>query len=217
MDPTLQTIAVLLMASLPIYVYAYPDGKVTSSCVTMTPVHGVQAQTSSPPYTLTLDKYTYSAGEKIQVTLSSSATQFKGFLIQARSESSTTPVGSFVTTNSNTQTLTCTSAASSVSHTSSTAKPNIAVTWVAPASSTADIQIRAAVVQTEYVFWTNVLSAKITYVAFNNTSSTTVENSSTAKTPAASKPSVSNNGVQRTWTLGGLLLSCGAVIASLLA
>ncbi|KAG8555933.1 hypothetical protein GDO81_017865 [Engystomops pustulosus] len=110
----LQNIAVFFLASFPMYLYAYPNGQVTDSCVTMTPSHGVPAQTSSPPYILSLDKNTYSAGDKIKVTLGSSSgvTQFKGFLIQARSGSATVPVGSFVTSNSNSQTLTCTSAAS---------------------------------------------------------------------------------------------------------
>ncbi|KAG8555931.1 hypothetical protein GDO81_017865 [Engystomops pustulosus] len=230
----LQNIAVFFLASFPMYLYAYPNGQVTDSCVTMTPSHGVPAQTSSPPYILSLDKNTYSAGDKIKVTLGSSSgvTQFKGFLIQARSGSATVPVGSFVTSNSNSQTLTCTSAASSVSHTSSTGKTSIDVTWVAPMTNVTDIQIRATVVQTGSVFWTNVASAKIAYVPIStpsttvgntSTTSTTVGNTSTTSTTVKNDISTSTlriattSGVQRTWALGGLLLSCGIMIASFLA
>ncbi|XP_077134759.1 putative ferric-chelate reductase 1 isoform X2 [Ranitomeya variabilis] len=141
MDPLLQNI-VLLMASFPIYTYAYPNGQVTAACDSMTPSHGASSQTSSPPYTLSLDKYTYSPGDKIKVTLSGSASQFRGFMIQAHSGSSTAPLGSFVTSNADTQVLTCTSAASAVSQTSSSGKSSIDVTWVAPASVTSDIQIK---------------------------------------------------------------------------
>ncbi|XP_069823663.1 defense protein l(2)34Fc-like [Dendropsophus ebraccatus] len=258
MDPLLQNIALLLLASLPVCMYAYSNGQVTDACSSMTPSHGAPAQTSSPPYTLSLDKYTYSAGDKIKVTLSSTSGQFKGFLIQARSGSNATPVGSFQTSNSNTQTLTCTTAASSVSHTSGIGKSSVDVTWVAPTSNIADIQIRATVVQTERVFWTNVISAKIAYASADpattttvgtpsssNTTTSTGSNSttsnsatststtsatststtsatSTSTTSATStstttkKPSGSS-GVQHTWTLEALLLSCAVVMASLLA
>ncbi|XP_073498680.1 putative defense protein 3 isoform X2 [Phyllobates terribilis] len=240
MDPLLQNIIVLLMASFPIYTYAYPNGQVTAVCDSMTPSHGASSQTSSPPYTLSLDKYTYSAGDKIKVTLSSSASQFRGFMIQARSGSSTVPLGSFVTSNSNSQVLTCTSAASAVSQTSSIGKSSIDVTWVAPSSITTDIQIKATVVQTGQVFWTNVASAKIAYVPTTTTPSTTVRNPSSTNTtvktdsttttntstsssttststPLVVKSTVRNNGVQRTWTLEVLLISCGLVIASFLS
>ncbi|XP_056379307.1 putative ferric-chelate reductase 1 [Hyla sarda] len=214
MDLSPQNLLVLLLASFPICFYAYPNGQVTDSCVSMTPSHGAAAQTSSPPYTLSLDKTTYSSGDNIKVTLSSNsgAPQFKGFLIQARSGSSTTPVGSFVTSNSNTQTLTCTSAASSVSQTSGSGKSSIDVTWVAPASGSADIQISASVVQTEKVFWTNVASAKITFVSSNSTSNTPGNTGGTT-----SQTTGSNSGAQRTWTLQGLLLSCIIVMASFMA
>ncbi|XP_069593526.1 putative defense protein isoform X1 [Ranitomeya imitator] len=254
MDPLLQNIIVLLMASFPIYTYAYPNGQVTAACDSMTPSHGASSQTSSPPYTLSLDKYTYSPGDKIKVILSGSASQFRGFMIQARSGSSTAPLGSFVTSNADAQVLTCTSAASAVSQTSSSGKSSIDVTWVAPASVTSDIQIKATVVQTGQVFWTNVASAKIAYVSNITTPSTTVGNpsstnttvnistdsttttntSTTSSTTATSsttttssttatspttlvgKSTVHNIGVQYTWTLEVLLISCGLLIASYL-
>ncbi|XP_069824076.1 putative ferric-chelate reductase 1 [Dendropsophus ebraccatus] len=203
MDPFLQNIAVLLLASFPVCMYAYPNGLVTGSCVSMIPSHGASAQTSSPPYTLSLNKNTYSAGERITVTLGG-GTQFKGFLIQARSGSSTVPVGSFVTSNSNMQTLTCTSAASSVSHTSGSGKSSIVVTWVAPTSNITDIQIRATVVQSEYVFWTNVISAKIAYT--NVTSNASI-----------SQPNGSSPILQHTWTLEESFLSFAIVMVSFLA
>ncbi|KAM3914398.1 defense protein l(2)34Fc-like [Leptodactylus fuscus] len=238
----LQNIVVLLIASFPICMYAYSNGQVTASCDNMTPQHGASAQTSSPPYTLSLDKYTYSAGDKIKVTLSSSSsgTQFKGFLLQGRSGSSNVPVGSFVTSNPNTQTLTCTNPASSVSHTSSSGKTSIDVTWVAPSSSMTNVQIRATVVQSAMVFWTNVVSANVAYVPVNSTPTTTVGNvspanttvgnsstinttlktdlsTSTVKVTPTTKQSSPNTGVQSTWTLEALLLSCVVLITSLLA
>ncbi|KAM5148176.1 putative ferric-chelate reductase 1 [Mantella aurantiaca] len=152
----------LLIFCLYGYVNAYPNGNVVESCSSMTPNHGVSAQASNAPYSLTVSKTTYSAGEQILVTLSGSS-QFKGFLIQARSGSSTTPLGSFQVTDNTAQTLTCSTTASAVSQTASSSKSNIQVKWLAPSSGNSDIQLRATVVQSERVFWTNVASCTITY------------------------------------------------------
>ncbi|XP_068098735.1 putative ferric-chelate reductase 1 [Hyperolius riggenbachi] len=142
---------------------AYGNGRVESACSTMLPQHGANAQTSTAPYTLVLSKTTYSANEQITVTLKGSS-QFEGVFMQARSGSSATPLGTFTVTGSDLQTLTCTSAASAVSHTSSNLKSSVTTTWVAP-NINSDVQIRATVVQSEKVFWTNVLSCTLTYNA----------------------------------------------------
>lgn len=165
MSPAIQSFALIFLAWFSVRVDAYANGQVTDACSTMMPQHGASAQTSSSPYVLTLSKNTYSPGEKITVTLTSSSgsPQFEGFLIQARSGNNTTPLGSFQVT-SNAQTLTCTTAASAVSQTSSSGKNSLQVTWVAPTSTADNIQIRATVVQTGMVFWTNVGSPTLSYV-----------------------------------------------------
>ncbi|XP_075040267.1 putative defense protein 3 [Mixophyes fleayi] len=212
MDPLLQNIAILLIASFHNCIYAYPNGQVTDSCNTMIPIHGASTQTTTSPYTLSLAKNTYSSGENIAVTLSSTTgtTQFKGFLIQARSGSTSTPVGSFKI-SANAQTLTCSSSADSVSHISGSGKTSIQVTWVAPSSNIADIQIRATIVQTEKTFWTNVVSSKIAYVApaSSATSSTTVGNSTSATTvTTTTTKNQANSGFQMTDELKSVVISC---------
>ncbi|XP_063283411.1 putative ferric-chelate reductase 1 [Pelobates fuscus] len=172
----------LLALLYPLCITAYPNGQgIEGSCTTLQPSHGASAQTSSAPYTVGLSKSTYSSGERITVTLSTNAgaTQFTGFLIQARAGSSNTPIGSFETSNANAQTLTCTTSASAVSHTSNSKKSNIQVTWVAPNANITNLQFRATVVQVEKTFWINVASSTLTYVAAT-TSSTTVSTPTTA-------------------------------------
>ncbi|XP_063794828.1 putative ferric-chelate reductase 1 [Pseudophryne corroboree] len=187
----------------------------------MMPEHGASAQTSTSPYILTLAKSTYSPGENIAVTLTSNsgATQFKGFLIQARSGSDSTPVGSFKTSSTNVQTLTCSSTASSVSHTSSTAKTSIQVTWVAPNSNLTDIQIRATVVQVGTIFWTNLLSPKIAYVALSSTdtSITTVGNitSFTKGTTTTAKLIATPTSITSSTKVGVLPGNSGSQLATL--
>ncbi|MGH0153005.1 UNVERIFIED_CONTAM: hypothetical protein FKN15_047321 [Acipenser sinensis] len=77
-------------------VYGYKNGKVTESCRSMKPGHGHPSQSLPSPYTVTVDKSTFSKGDQIKVTLSGSST-FKGFLIEARdmADLSGDAVGSF--------------------------------------------------------------------------------------------------------------------------
>ncbi|XP_063282211.1 putative ferric-chelate reductase 1 [Pelobates fuscus] len=175
MDPYLQNVLFIMALLFPLCITAYPSGQgIEGSCTSMIPTHGASAQTSSAPYTVGLSKCTYSSGERITVTLStnSGGSQFTGFLIQARAGSSNTPIGSFETSNSNAQTLTCTSSATAVSHTSSSRKSSVQVTWVAPKDNITDIQLRATVVQVEKTFWTNVASSKLFYVTSSSSNST---------------------------------------------
>ncbi|XP_069812003.1 putative ferric-chelate reductase 1 [Dendropsophus ebraccatus] len=166
MSPLTQITVILLVASAFVCTNGYPNGLVQDACSSMVPNHNANTQTSASPYSLSLSKSTYSGGQQITVTLTGSS-QFLGFLIQARSGSSSTPLGSFKASG-NAQTLDCTSAASAVSQTSGSSKSSVAVTWVAPANSNADIQLRATVVQSERVFWTGILSSKLTYNATSN-------------------------------------------------
>ncbi|XP_073498677.1 putative ferric-chelate reductase 1 [Phyllobates terribilis] len=166
MDLLVESTVVLLMVCLFDANNGYPNGQVQGSCSTMEPSHGTTAQTSASPYRLSASKSIYGPGEQITVTISGSS--FDGFLIQARSGSSSTPLGSFKV-NGNAQTLDCTSAASSVSHTSGSSKSSIQVTWVAPTNSNSSVQLRATVVQTEKVYWTGIVSSTLTYNATSGT------------------------------------------------
>ncbi|CAH2311770.1 Hypothetical predicted protein [Pelobates cultripes] len=87
----------------------------------------------------------------------------EGFLIQARDGSSTTPIGSFQVSGNDVQMLTCTTAASAVSHTSDSSKAQVQVTWVAPNANYTNLLFRATVVQNATIFWEGVVSNKLTY------------------------------------------------------
>ncbi|MGH0160900.1 UNVERIFIED_CONTAM: hypothetical protein FKN15_010408 [Acipenser sinensis] len=86
----------------------------------MIPDHGVSAQTTLAPYSITASKNTYSPGEKITVTLQGSD-PFEGFLLQARKAGGTAAVGTFtITDTANSQGLDCNGPSSSLVLISST-------------------------------------------------------------------------------------------------
>lgn len=47
---------------------SYPDGKVEASCVNMVPAHGVDALSSAVPYTIVVDKNSYTYGDTVTGT-----------------------------------------------------------------------------------------------------------------------------------------------------
>ncbi|XP_040263265.1 putative ferric-chelate reductase 1 [Bufo bufo] len=112
-----------------------------------------------------MSKTSYLSGEKITVTLQNTSQEYpiEGFLIQARELDSNTPLGSFQISGSEVQTLTCTTAASAVSHTSDNTKTSVEVTWIAPGKNISNIQLRATVVRNTSIFWTNVAGPSLTY------------------------------------------------------
>ncbi|KAM8930629.1 defense protein l(2)34Fc-like [Pelodytes ibericus] len=158
MNIYIENVLLLLIVFSPLHIAAYPNGQVQASCSTMEPNHGTTAQTSSPPYSLSLSNSNFSAGETIKgkLTIKAGGTQFVGFMIQAHDGSSNTPLGSFQVLDGNAQTLTCTNTADAVSHTSSSEKSSVQVNWKAPSSNTTNIQFRATVVQSGRVYWTKV-------------------------------------------------------------
>uniref|UniRef100_A0A8C9RBW9 Zgc:163022 n=1 Tax=Scleropages formosus TaxID=113540 RepID=A0A8C9RBW9_SCLFO len=143
----------------------YSNGLVSGSCGTMVPNHSAQPQTATSPYTVTVDRSSYQAGDTITVTLQGQSTTFMGFLLQAQEVGGSQPVGTFSVTDGQAQLLSCSGTANSaVSHTSSSSKSSVKVLWHAPASgSYKDIAFRATFVQSMKVFWVQVESATVSY------------------------------------------------------
>uniref|UniRef100_A0A8C9U1X0 Zgc:163022 n=1 Tax=Scleropages formosus TaxID=113540 RepID=A0A8C9U1X0_SCLFO len=143
----------------------YSNGLVSGSCGTMVPNHSAQPQTATSPYTVTVDRSSYQAGDTITVTLQGQSTTFMGFLLQAQEVGGSQPVGTFSVTDGQAQLLSCSGTTSSaVSHTSASSKSSVKVLWRAPASeSYKDIVFRTTFVQSKRVFWVQVNSATVSY------------------------------------------------------
>ncbi|XP_019631405.1 PREDICTED: putative ferric-chelate reductase 1 [Branchiostoma belcheri] len=101
------TVAVLMLSTQSVDGYSDASGLSGSYyCTSMTPSHGVAAQTSSPPYEIIVDKQTYSAGEQLTVTLQGTGSDtFKGFYVQARPVGQDDPVGMFTAIDATTTLL----------------------------------------------------------------------------------------------------------------
>ncbi|XP_056379308.1 putative ferric-chelate reductase 1 isoform X1 [Hyla sarda] len=162
MDLPVRQFTLLSLIFLPMHSNGFPNGKVEIACRTMMPSHdGVDAQISPSPYSLSFSSVNYTGILGFIVTLGKelpNATDFKGFMFQARAPGQITPQGTFVVTSPDAQTLTCTSTNDTVSHTSNSMKSSVSVIWLPPKKAITNIQFRAAVVQTKPIFWINVLS-----------------------------------------------------------
>ncbi|KAG8436630.1 hypothetical protein GDO86_007654 [Hymenochirus boettgeri] len=134
----------------------------------MLPVHGRSVpQTGESPYFISVSKTTFNAGDAITVTLQSIAgSNFKGFLLEARTVGGDRIIGSFTITDANTQSLSC-SAGSAVSHTSSNIKSSITTTWNAP-NGAGPIQFRATVLRSYSIFWSRVESETLMTLQISN-------------------------------------------------
>ncbi|XP_077980062.1 uncharacterized protein LOC144435340 [Glandiceps talaboti] len=142
--------------------WTFPTGAPSSACTSMIPGHiGISPQDSVTPF-LVITVAEYQPNERITVTiLSPGSDQFGGILLQARrvGSSDTTPVGTWDDLPTNTRLLACSSDGDSVTHSSSTAKPNpSSFTWVAPSVGVGSIEFVATIAVNHDVYWTGVKS-----------------------------------------------------------
>ncbi|XP_061096392.1 putative ferric-chelate reductase 1 isoform X2 [Conger conger] len=132
----------------------------------MKPRHtGTTDQSTPSPYNITSDRNSYITGDEITVTLQTSSTPFRGFMLQAREVGGSGPVGSFSITDEQAQLLLCNALPNSaVTHTSKSLKYNITAIWRAPTSGRLkDIEFRATFVQNFSTYWLQVNSSKVIY------------------------------------------------------
>uniref|UniRef100_A0A8C5QAV1 Ferric-chelate reductase 1 n=1 Tax=Leptobrachium leishanense TaxID=445787 RepID=A0A8C5QAV1_9ANUR len=143
-------------------VLSYPSGLVTDSCFTMLPSHRNNVQQSGTvPFNITVSRNTFYPGDVITVTINAVGSEFKGFLLQARTLGSNRIVGTFTLTNSRSRILSCNTTDSTVSHINNYLKASITANWTAP-TGLGPIRFRATVLKDYYTFWYGVDSEIIT-------------------------------------------------------
>ncbi|XP_071956964.1 putative ferric-chelate reductase 1 [Antedon mediterranea] len=146
------------------------NGALVGACVDLTPQHGVIPQTSTSPWNVLASSTTYTPGQEMTVTIQATGSQqYKGILLQARTVSSTTPVGTWTTDVTNTRQMTCSNTADGITHSFSTAKPlNTSFTWLPPSTSVGTIQFHATFVESYSVYWVDTTSENVTdYLCVN--------------------------------------------------
>ncbi|XP_076462947.1 uncharacterized protein LOC143295252 [Babylonia areolata] len=153
---------------------AYSSGAPDSRCSSMVPGHWQAANTYTDPFRVTVSADTYSPLKLLTVTIQPTVSNIyiRGFLLQARPASdrnSGTTVG-FFTSGSSTQTA-CNSGA--ITHSYSTDRSNVTVSWRAPAVPQGDIVFRATVVRVYNDFYTQVDSSVVSVELPTTTTTTT--------------------------------------------
>ncbi|KAM9401004.1 uncharacterized protein ACWYII_030739 [Salvelinus alpinus] len=158
----------LLLSLTALQVEGFSGGgsSIASQCGSMLPgnsFHGSTGQSSSSPYTVTVNQTTYQPRDTIQVTLSGTIT-FKGFLLEAHEEGQNTAVGTFsLGSGTGIVLVPCNGiAASGVSQSNNQAKSSVTVTWTSPSSaSLGNIVVKSTFMQTSRVFWIAVPSVTV--------------------------------------------------------
>ncbi|XP_061171754.1 putative defense protein [Saccostrea echinata] len=150
---------ILCLSFFVVVVYGYPNGARVGACETMTPGHGAAVQTGPSPYRVTMNAQSYTAGNRITVTVSGGT--FRGVLVQARPANCSTvtfPTFSLMANESNFQTLACNGVANSaVTHTNRNDKTQAMFYWT-PAASLGHVYFRATVVQSFNTYWVGIQS-----------------------------------------------------------
>eukprot|EP00057_Strongylocentrotus_purpuratus_P032838 XP_789043.2 PREDICTED: putative defense protein 3 [Strongylocentrotus purpuratus] len=140
-------LVVAVLNALQMLVEAYPGGPPLSACISMVPTgHGASTLTGTTPFSITTNTTFYTAGEKIEVTISGA--RFVGFFVQARRRDSgsdtNTAVGTITPGNTNIgKTLDCGGGTDNAwSHKTNAAKTSESAIWTAPTDDKGTIAFR---------------------------------------------------------------------------
>ncbi|XP_057181206.1 putative defense protein 3 [Triplophysa rosa] len=138
-----------------------PNGAPVSTCVDMMPRHtGVQPQPTPAPYTIHTGSTSLQTGKPITVVIK--GPDYHGVLLEARSGSDTTAIGTWQTPPANTKLLQCAeNLQGAITHANTNTKDNSTVyTWTPPATANS-VYFVATVAQQRTVYWLNVKSANL--------------------------------------------------------
>ncbi|XP_078068194.1 putative defense protein 3 [Mustelus asterias] len=117
----------------------FPSGAPSSVCESMMPRHsGVMPQSNTAPYTIDTGVSTYQPGLPIQVQIL--GLQYRGFILEARKDRSSTPLGSWQDPPENTKLLQCFgNRGAAVTHSNTVPKNNSTTfVWIPPVSACPD-------------------------------------------------------------------------------
>lgn len=144
-------------------VAGFGKGPPVSTCLTLFPKHGGQeAQTTNPPFTITIQENEYSPGQDIHIKVKgNNGRQFKGTQLAAhRSHGDIEEfLGEFTEyPTDKMKTLNCIGGKRNVViHQNNDLVPEVNVTWKAPAINEGNITFHISVVESYDVFWINIV------------------------------------------------------------
>ncbi|XP_032886114.1 putative defense protein 1 [Amblyraja radiata] len=142
----------------------FPNGAPLSACESMMPRHaGVVPQSNAAPYTVEPEASVFHPGKPVRVQIL--GPQYNGFLLVARRDGSSTPLGTWQIPPENTQLLQCFGIArSAVTHLDTSPRNNsVTFAWVPPDSACPTaVKFVATVAQSFQIYWLNVQSHPLT-------------------------------------------------------
>ncbi|KAL3841488.1 hypothetical protein ACJMK2_019626 [Sinanodonta woodiana] len=137
-------------------VMCYPSGAPEHTCSSMTPNHGVSANNSAAPYTITTSKSTYMPNQEITDAV------IAGFLIQPRKKSSLSQSNTVGTLTGDSLTKNpCTSPVAALTHINNTRKASVNMKWKAPNEAVDTVVFVATIIQAKQMYWLNVKSQEL--------------------------------------------------------
>ncbi|XP_055848535.1 defense protein l(2)34Fc [Episyrphus balteatus] len=141
---------IVVVAALVAPVWSNSAGAPVAVCKNgLVPEHGVGAQSSSPPYSLSGGS-SVKAGQQIDLTLSGD--EFLGWAIQAHSADNK-PIGAFKP-DSQSQTINCSGADNTLTHKKLKAPiKSLKIKWQAPEGHKGPVTFHATVVKNGGTFW----------------------------------------------------------------
>ena len=225
---------VALLCMLAAAVHARPNGAPGGACPNIYPVGHTDPSNSitdptGGPFQLDISNFTmctgagsapgycYYPGETYYLTLSGmNNDDFRGLLVQGRQAADgTTPTGTFINFNSNTQAAPCMPAMSAVTHTNPSVKRSVLLHWTAPAVGTGPVRFHFAVVvtyqpraPTSNEFYATLVTAPIAEVPTTGTTPT----ATTGTTPTAGA-STSLSGVSSWAILAIAIITAAKMVA----
>lgn len=135
---------------------SFSMGAPDSACAQMTPGHSHEPQTGTPPANFTLTRNIVLPGEMIGIELTTGdASQFKGFIIQARSvKQKDRQIGSFVVSGDDASYMTCGRGIhNSITHRKSNGKSSVKAQWRAPTDFEGEVVFRYTCLKEYQTFW----------------------------------------------------------------
>ncbi|EFX77693.1 hypothetical protein DAPPUDRAFT_305368 [Daphnia pulex] len=163
----LNTYLVIASALVAAQVTAFPGGAPRSACASMAPIHMLfGAQSGDVPFTLSVSSGESNSASPVTVTLQATGdADFRGYMIQARSGTETTGVGSFSAEGSQGKTMDCPGGtANAVTHSSRVRRKNETFLWTPPADFQGQVTMKATVVVGFRTFYTELHSTPVTVV-----------------------------------------------------
>uniref|UniRef100_A0A2C9KWD3 Reelin domain-containing protein n=2 Tax=Biomphalaria glabrata TaxID=6526 RepID=A0A2C9KWD3_BIOGL len=194
---------VLILLTFIYQVDSHASGtNVDGACSDLIPQHGFGSQNSPPP-SISFSPTSFTPGQNVTVALTSTSTGFKGFMIQARradTNQNQDPMGSFYI-GYNSQ-LACSGKA--MVHSSSDVKSSLTLIWTAPAASIGNVNFRVTFVQSERIFWSNIVSNVLVEASSASTTAASTTGSTTAVSTSSASTALSSTAFSTTSTTASL-------------